>query len=125
MTASFWRNARRAHLMRRELCAKARSANAGQAVHLGQGVFKIRLGHNRYRGILLARGGKNGFYVYLFAKQDQSDLDPSEREGLLTLAREYELLANDQITVALNAKKLTEVRCDESQVQESRVQGHS
>ena len=67
-TAWFSRAARKALIFDDELCAAIRQAMLGQADDLGGGVFKKRLSKNRYRSIIVAKGGRNWVFAYLFAK---------------------------------------------------------
>ena len=41
-------------------------------------MFKKRLASNRYRSIVLARGGCWWIYEYLFAKQGRANIDDGE-----------------------------------------------
>ncbi len=52
----------------------------GQADDLGGGVFKKRLGKNRSRSIILAKGGSHSVYEYLFAKKDRDNIDEREMD---------------------------------------------
>lgn len=65
--------ARKARLSDAALLRAAREAVQGKADDLGGGVFKKRLGDNRFRSILLAKGGEFLVYVYLFVKQDRGE----------------------------------------------------
>jgi hypothetical protein len=61
-TKWFSREARKALISDRELCLAIRQVVLGQAIDLGGGVFKKRLGKNRFRSIILAKGGLNWVY---------------------------------------------------------------
>ncbi len=62
---------------------------AGQADDLGGGVYKKRLSNNQYRSIILARGGAFWVYEYLFAKQDQANIDDGDLARVRALAKQY------------------------------------
>ncbi|MGD1063149.1 MAG: type II toxin-antitoxin system RelE/ParE family toxin [Terracidiphilus sp.] len=76
----------------------------GQAVDLGGGVFKKRLGKNRFRSIILAKGGRNWVYEYLFAKEDLDNISVSDLANFRKLARSYEGLTDREI-VELSANQ--------------------
>lgn len=56
-SAWFDKAARKAKITDAELCKAIADVMKGQADDLGGGVFKKRLAGNRYRAIVLARGG--------------------------------------------------------------------
>jgi hypothetical protein len=73
---------------------------AGQADDLGGGVFKKkRLSDNQYRSIILARGGDYWVYEFLFAKQDQANIDDRNLKRLRAIAKGYSGLASEQVAV--------------------------
>lgn len=114
MTSGFARAARRAGITTAELCTAARETVAGLAGDLGGGVYKKRLNQHRHRGIILARGARNAFFVYLYAKQDQADIDPAELKQFRKLAKGYEFLTANQLAALLHANDLKEAHCDTS-----------
>ena len=69
---------------------------AGQADDLGGGVFKKRLSNNQYRSIILARGGDYWVYQFLFAKQDQGNIDDDDLQDLRQVAKSYASMTPDQ-----------------------------
>ena len=69
---------------------------AGQADDLGGGVFKKRLADNRYRSIILARGGDFWVYTYLFAKQDRANIDTDELKVFRNIAKQYGAMSDDE-----------------------------
>ena len=71
------------------LCKAIAQVMVGQADDLGGGVFKKRLSSNRYRSIILARGGNYWVYQYLFAKQDRANIDEDELKVFRDLAKQY------------------------------------
>ncbi len=69
----------------------------GQAIDLGGGVFKKRLGKNRYRSIIVARGGRYWVYEYVFAKKDRSNIEDEELTKFRKLAKVYATLTEQQV----------------------------
>jgi hypothetical protein len=57
-TASLTKAAKKARLTDSALCEAVEQARKGQAVDLGGGVFKKRLGNNAYRSLILAKCGR-------------------------------------------------------------------
>lgn len=96
-TKWFSREARKALIPDRELCSAIRQVVLGQAVDLGGGVFKKRLGKNRFRSIILAKGGRNWVYEFLFAKKDLDNISQSDLANFRKLARSYEGLTDREI----------------------------
>jgi hypothetical protein len=96
-TKWFSREARKALISDQELCSAIRQVMLGQAVDLGGGVFKKRLGKNRFRSIILAKGGRNWVYEYLFAKKDLDNISISDLANFRKLARSYEGLTDREI----------------------------
>jgi hypothetical protein len=62
-----------------------------------RGVFKKRLSKNRYRSIVLAKGGHYWVFEYLFAKQDRANIEDDELGEFRKLAKIYETLAKHQV----------------------------
>jgi hypothetical protein len=54
---------------------------------LGGGIFKKRLNENRYRSIVLAKGGHFWVCEYLFAKKDRANIEDDELDGFRKLAK--------------------------------------
>jgi hypothetical protein len=88
-TAWFAKAARKARLPDAALLRAAREAAQDKADDLGGGVFKKRLGDNRYRSIVLAKSGEFWVYAYLFAKQDRGNIDEDELRAFRELAALY------------------------------------
>jgi hypothetical protein len=97
-TKWFSREARKALISDQELCLAIRQVMLGQTVDLGGGVFKKRLGKNRFRSIILAKGGCNWIYEYLFAKKDRDNISEKELLEFRKLARSYERLTDREIS---------------------------
>jgi hypothetical protein len=77
------------------LCKAIAQVMAGQADDLGGGVFKKRISDNLYRSIILARGGDYWVYEFLFAKQDQANIDDDQLRTFRLLAKQYGALTQE------------------------------
>ena len=95
-SAWFARAAKKARIGDTELCKAITQVMAGQADDLGGGVFKKRLGNNQLRSIILARGGDYWVYQFLFAKQDQANIDEDDLRDLRQVAKSYASMTPDQ-----------------------------
>ena len=85
----------------------------GQAVVLGDGVYKKRLNKNMHRSIILAKEGKHWVYQYLFAKKDRENIDDNELEYFRQLAKSYAGLTDEQVKKLIKDKEFVEVVCEE------------
>jgi len=81
----------------------------GQAVDLGGGVFKKRLGKNLYRSILVAKGGRYWVYEYLFAKKDQANIEDNELAKFRQLAKVYATLTEQQVNWLIEENSWVEI----------------
>ena len=108
-TKWFSREARKALILDQELCSAIRQVMLGQAVDLGGGVFKKRLGKNLYRSIVVARGSKYWVYVYLFAKKDRANISARDLSDFRALADLYERKTEVDIATELELGELTEI----------------
>jgi len=108
-TKWFSREARKALISDRELCSAIRQVMLGQAVDLGGGVFKKRLGKNLYRSILVAKGRRYWVYVYLFAKKDQANISARDLTDFRALADLYARKTEADIVAELELGGLTEI----------------
>lgn len=108
-TAWFSRAARKAHITDVELCAAIRQVMLGQAVDLGGGVFKKRLGKNLYRSIVVAKGGRYWVYAYLFAKKDRANIGDDELADFRALADLYAQKTDADIAKELQLKEVVEI----------------
>jgi hypothetical protein len=88
-TAWFSKAARKAFIIDHELCEAMRQVIRGQADNLGGGVYKKRLGKNRYRSIIVAKGGRYWVFEYLFAKKDRDNIVADELAKFRKLADAY------------------------------------
>jgi hypothetical protein len=113
-TKWFCREARKAPISDRELCSAIQQVMLGQAVDLGGGVFKKRLGKNQFRSIILAKGGRNWVYEYLFAKKDLDNISDSELKNFRKLARNYEVLTDREIVELIANQDWVEICNDGS-----------
>jgi hypothetical protein len=93
--AWFAKAARKAKISDAALCKAIAQVMAGQADDLGGGVFKKRLSDNLYRSIILARGGDYWVYEFLFAKQDQANIDDDQLRTFRLLAKQYGALTQE------------------------------
>ena len=82
---------------------------AGQVDDLGGGVYKKRLGRNLYRSIVLARGGRNWVYEYLFAKQDLANIGDDDLARLRKLAKAYEKLTESEVDALIQQSAWKEI----------------
>lgn len=93
----------------------------GQADDLGGGVFKRRLNKNLHRSVVLAKGGKRWFYVFLFAKQDRANIEDDELLEFRALADLYARKTDADIAKEAALKEIVEICHEEiTQVQERR-----
>ena len=96
-TAWFAKAALKARIGDEELCSALRQAIQGPAGDLGGGVFRKRLGKNRFRAILLTIRGRFWVFEYLYAKNDRANIDSAELEDLRNLAKGYSTLSDRQV----------------------------
>lgn len=82
---------------------------AGQADDLGGGVYKKRLANNQYRSIVLARGGDFWVYQYLFAKQDQANINEDDLRDFRRIAKAYAKLSATEADVQVAIGNWTEI----------------
>lgn len=108
-TKRFALEASRAWITDEELQEAFHQMLQGQADDLGGGVWKKRLKANRHRSIVLAKGGHYWIYQVLFAKQDQSNITPTELKDLRKLAKVYAQLTEEQISDLLAMKEFVEI----------------
>jgi hypothetical protein len=101
-----------------ELCKAVKQVINGQADDLGGGVFKKRLNKNMHRGIVLAKGGRNWIFVYLFAKKDRDNIDDDELRKFRMHAEDYETLTDEHIVQLLDDEDLNELCNEKAKVQE-------
>jgi hypothetical protein len=118
-TAWFSKAAKKAHILDRELCAAIQQVMLGQCDDLGGGVYKKRLGKNLYRSIVLAKGSRYWVYAYLFAKQDQANIEDDLLVKFRALASLYARKSDTEIAKEVELKGLMEIcHAKETQIQE-------
>lgn len=115
-TAWFAKAAGKSRIGDLELCTAIQQVMQGQADDLGGGVFKKRLNDNMHRSIILARGGRFWVYEFLFAKKDRDNIEDNELTAFRSLAKMYERLTDQQVSVLLANRKFLEI-CDDHQTQ--------
>jgi hypothetical protein len=96
-TARFSKDAVKSRIKDVELCLAIQQVLLGQVDDLGGGVFKKRLNSNQHRSILLAKGGRNWIFAYLFAKKDRANIESDELLAFRLLASSYAVLTDQQI----------------------------
>ncbi|CDN55145.1 PF06296 family protein [Neorhizobium galegae bv. officinalis bv. officinalis str. HAMBI 1141] len=108
-TAWFAKAAKKARISDRELCKAIAQVASGQADDLGGGVFKKRLNDNRHRSIILAKAAEFWVYAYLFAKQDQANIDDDELAAFRKLAELYRKKTPGGFDAELKSGALVEI----------------
>ena len=108
-TAWFSKAARKARIGDPALIAAIREVMQGKADDLGGGVFKRRLNKNMHRSIVLAKGGRQWIFAYLFSKKDRANIDDDELADFKKLAQAYGRMTNTELRAALNQGDLLEL----------------
>ena len=109
-TVWFAKAAKKARIDDDELWKAIEQARLGQADDLGGGVFKKRLAGNRYRSILLAKGGAFWVYSYLFAKKDRDNIDDGELKAFRDLAKIYAGMSESQVEAQIDDGHWNEIK---------------
>ena len=109
-TVWFAKAAKKARIDDDELWKAIEQARMGQADDLGGGVFKKRLAGNRYRSILLAKGGAFWVYSYLFAKKDRDNIDDGEVKAFRDLAKIYAGMSESQAEAQIDDGHWIEIK---------------
>jgi len=109
-TVWFAKAAKKARIDDDELWKAIEQARMGQADDLGGGVFKKRLAGNRYRSILLAKGGAFWVYSYLFAKKDRDNIDDGELRAFRDLAKIYAGMTGSQVEAQIDDGHWIEIK---------------
>ncbi|CAN1506258.1 Toxin HigB-2 [Caulobacteraceae bacterium] len=109
-TVWFAKAAKKARIDDDELWKAIEQARMGQADDLGGGVFKKRLAGNRYRSILLAKGGAFWVYSYLFAKKDRDNIDDGELKAFRDLAKIYAGMSESQVEAQIDDGHWIEIK---------------
>lgn len=116
-TEWFAKQAIKANILDSELCVAIQQVRAGQCDNLGGGVFKKRLGRNKYRSLIVAKGGQNWIFAFLFAKKNRENIDKNELEAFKELAELYAKKTLEDIEIELRSKALLEI-CHEEDDEE-------
>lgn len=114
-TKGFARAARRVRITDVALCVAIGEVMRGQADSLGGGVWKKRLGQNRERAIILAKGDRRWVYEFLFSKQNREGISDAELAGFRQLAAVYATLQETAIAAMLTNGDWTEI-CHDSEI---------
>lgn len=108
-SAWFAKAARRAKISDAVLCKAIAQVIAGQADDLGGGVYKKRVSNNQYRSIILAHAGNFWIYEFLFSKQDKSNLEDFELRSFRNLAKIYQAMSDNDLTLEIGDGSLIEI----------------
>ncbi|MEL5307973.1 type II toxin-antitoxin system RelE/ParE family toxin [Serratia nevei] len=112
-TCWFSRKARAHGITDKALCRAVKDVQRGLAADLGGGVFKKRLNHNRDRALVLAKNGRHWVFVFLFAKQAQTNITGAELHAFRKLAMQFGELSDDQVESLVVKKEWVEI-CHEA-----------
>ncbi|ASM00340.1 type II toxin-antitoxin system RelE/ParE family toxin [Serratia marcescens] len=112
-TCWFSRKARAHGITDKALCRAVKDVQRGLATDLGGGVFKKRLNHNRDRALVLAKNGRHWVFVFLFAKQAQTNITGAELHAFRKLAMQFGALSDDQVESLVVKKEWMEI-CHEA-----------
>ena len=112
-TCWFSRKARAHGITDKALCRAVKDVQRGLAADLGGGVFKKRLNHNRDRALVLAKNGRYWVFVFLFAKQAQTNITGAELHAFRKLAMQFGALSDDQVESLVVKKEWVEI-CHEA-----------
>jgi hypothetical protein len=111
-TALFSKKAKKEKISDKELVESIKQILKGQGVDLGGGVFKKRIGENRYRSIILAKTGDFWVYEYLFAKKDQDNITDKQLKDFKKLATAYQSLTPTHIEQLMEQNHFLEIFYD-------------
>lgn len=115
-TARFSKDAKKAKIKDRALCAAVQQVMPGQVDDLGGGVFKKRLNDNQHRSIILAKGEKHWIFEFLYAKKDRDNINGDELLAFRLLAKSYAGLTGSKLNQLLAVNDLQEI-CHDSKNQ--------
>ncbi len=108
-----------------DLCEAIGRANRGLVdADLGSGVIKQRISRPNqgksggFRTIIFFRVGARAFFIFGFAKSERENLSKPELKEYKALAKSVLAYTEDEIQVLLDNEKLTEVNCDDENLQE-------
>lgn len=66
-----------------------------------------------HRSIVLAKGGRNSIFAYLFAKKDRANIDDDELADFKKLAQAYGRMTDSELGAALSQGDLLELYDEE------------
>jgi hypothetical protein len=126
-TRWFDRWARKEGLNNLSLCVAVREMTAGlYEADLGSGLLKKRIARSGqgkrggFRTLVATNKGNLWIFVYGFAKNERSNIDKDEEEGLKKLATHLLSLRPEALEKAKRANELMEVDCDaENQISDT------
>ena len=72
-------------------------------------MFKKRLNDNMHRSLILAKGGRNWVYAYLFAKKDRANISSDELAASNKLADAYGRMTATEAEAAVRNRDLLEI----------------
>lgn len=120
----FSRFARRNEITDRDLCEASSRAERGLIdADLGGNVIKQRISRPHegrsggYRTIILFRTQERAFFVFGFAKNERDNISSADLKDFRDAAMLVLNYTDEEITLALGNEKLTEVNCDEQDIQ--------
>ena len=118
----FSRLARREGLTDVHICQAVSEMNKGLIdANLGAGLFKKRVAipgqgkRGSWRTLLGFQAGRKAFFLYLFSKNSQGNIEHDEMKALKRLAKYYLTLKPSEIKTALHCGELKEVNCIEKE----------
>ena len=118
----FSRLARREGLTDVHICQAVSEMNKGLIdANLGAGLFKKRIAipgqgkRGSWRTLLGFQAGRKAFFLYLFSKNSQGNIEHDEMKALKRLAKYYLTLKPGEINAALHCGELKEVDCIEKE----------
>ena len=124
MSAWFQKFARKEKISDAALCdAVARAAAGLIDADLGGGLLKqrvARLGAGKsggYRTLIFFRVETRAVFAFGFAKSDRANLDEDEEAAFKKAAKLVLAFSNEQMDAELESRRLTEVHCDEQNLQ--------
>lgn len=116
----FTKFARKERITDAKLCEAIRNAERGIIdADYGGGVIKQRItrpheGKSKgYRSIILFRQGALSFFVYGFAKSEQSNIDESDERDFKDLAKIVLAVSDSELKALVDSGQYTEVKCDD------------
>lgn len=117
--------ARQQSITNDDLCKSIERANRGLVdADLGSGVIKQRIARPNqgrsggFRTIIFFHVEERAFFIFGFTKSERENLSKPELKEYKALAKNVLAYTEDKIQVLLDNEKLTEVNCDDEDLQE-------